>query len=421
MSNNWEKLKVGDGELLLFSGDNGIYQVRLYKGARRYIFKSLRTKKYEEAVQLATREFYDLDFKKRNELPIAHTAFSQVLNQYLNTRRNQLERGTHRQVNKVAQQSTSPANMRQMERVSKFLHEYYKNTPVDKITEKMLEGYVDWRIDYYKRIPKNKLPKKYSLIPADKTLQWETVFTLTILKYAKQQGYLGVQSVPKYFFKAQRNVTRPSFSLQQYRDLYRGIRRWINEGAATEERQYTRLLLRDYVLILANSGIRIGEANNLRETDVQPITDEQGRKVYRLIVEGKTGRRDCILRANATRYVERVFARNAEWADKNNRQRHNRRQKLDDGLWFFRMSNGNKIINLVDQFTYVLEKIDLKTNDKGEHFSLYSLRHFYAVQSLRRGISVFAVARNMGTSVEIIQKYYGKDATPLALATELAS
>ena len=104
----------------------------------------------------------------------------------------------------------------------------------------MLEGYVDWRIDYYKRIPKNKLPKKYSLIPADKTLQWETVFTLTILKYAKQQGYLGVQSVPKYFFKAQRNVTRPSFSLQQYRDLYRGIRRWINEGAATEERQYTR-------------------------------------------------------------------------------------------------------------------------------------------------------------------------------------
>ena len=124
MSNNWEKLKVGDGELLLFSGDNGIYQVRLYKGARRFIFKSLRTKNYEEAVQLATREFYDLDFKKRNELPIAHKAFSQVLNQYLNTRRNQLERGTHRQVNKVAQQSTSPANMRQMERVSKFLHEY---------------------------------------------------------------------------------------------------------------------------------------------------------------------------------------------------------------------------------------------------------------------------------------------------------
>lgn len=75
----------------------------------------------------------------------------------------------------------------------------------------------------------------------------------------------------------------------------------------------------------------------------------------------------------------------------------------------------------MDQFTHVLEKIDLKTNDKGEYFSLYSLRHFYAVQILRRGISVFAVTRNMGTSVEIIQKYYGKDATPLALATELPS
>jgi hypothetical protein len=70
--------------------------------------------------------------------------------------------------------------------------------------------------------------------------------------------------------------------------------------------------------ILANSGIRIGEANNLRELDVQPITDEQGCKIYRLIVEGKTGRRDGILRAKATRCVKRVFERNAEWLDENN-------------------------------------------------------------------------------------------------------
>jgi hypothetical protein len=39
--------------------------------------------------------------------------------------------------------------------------------------------------------------------------------------------------------------------------------------------------------------------------------------------------------------------------------------------------------------------------------------------SLRRGIGVFNVARNMGTSVQIIQGYYGRHATPRKLATQL--
>jgi len=35
------------------------------------------------------------------------------------------------------------------------------------------------------------------------------------------------------------------------------------------------------------------------------------------------------------------------------------------------------------------------------------------------GRSVFDVARNMGTSVQVIQNYYGKHATPIKLATQL--
>jgi hypothetical protein len=47
------------------------------------------------------------------------------------------------------------------------------------------------------------------------------------------------------------------------------------------------------------------------------------------------------------------------------------------------------------------------------------LRHFYAVNALRNGVGVFEVARNMGTSVQIIQEYYGKQATPTVFATRL--
>jgi integrase len=47
------------------------------------------------------------------------------------------------------------------------------------------------------------------------------------------------------------------------------------------------------------------------------------------------------------------------------------------------------------------------------------LRHFYAVNALRDGVGVFEVARNIGTSVQIIQEYYGKQATSAVFATRL--
>jgi integrase len=88
--------------------------------------------------------------------------------------------------------------------------------------------------------------------------------------------------------------------------------------------------------------------------------------------------------------------------------------------WFFRMADGARIITLIDQFKALLKTCGLEKNRYGEEYTLYSLRHFYAVQMLRRGkASIFDLARNMGTSVQIIERYYGRDATPLALATKL--
>jgi hypothetical protein len=37
--------------------------------------------------------------------------------------------------------------------------------------------------------------------------------------------------------------------------------------------------------------------------------------------------------------------------------------------------------------------------------------YFYAVMAFRNGVGGFEVARNMGTSVQVIQQYYGKQAT----------
>jgi hypothetical protein len=76
-------------------------------------------------------------------------------------------------------------------------------------------------------------------------------------------------------------------------------------------------------------------------------------------------------------------------------------------------------VTLIDQLDAALKEPRLQRNSFGEKYSIYSLRHFYAVQALRNGIGVFEVARNMGTSVQVIQEYYGKQATSAVFATRL--
>lgn len=85
----------------------------------------------------------------------------------------------------------------------------------------------------------------------------------------------------------------------------------------------------------------------------------------------------------------------------------------------FAMPDGSKIISLIDQLNAALKEAGIQRNTFGEKYSIYSLRHFYAVNALRNGVGVFEVARNMGASVEIIQEYYGKQATAAVFATRL--
>jgi integrase len=416
--------KLLEGTVLLFSR-NGIFQVRLYKGTRQYIYKSLKTRDLVKARDLATRAHYELLFRIEQNLPIQQKRFADVIDEYINLRRSQFLRGTYGESNKANQQQTSEHMLRQIIRVSKFWREYCGTKAVDSINDAVLRDYVVWRRDYYVRMPVEKRPTNHSLNPADKTLEWETTFALTLLKYAHERGYRGAKPLPKFRHLSQRTKTRPAFTLTEYAKLIRAMRSWIWAERDNAKFRYTREMLRDYVLILANSGMRVGEANNLRETDLVEIKDDDGRKLYGFTVDGKTGKRFVVLRANARRPVERVLERNAKWrtawetAELRGTKQHNRKATAQSN-WMFRMSDGNQTVTVIDQFNTVLEMASITHNTDGEKYTLYSLRHFYAVQMLRKGkVNVYDMARNMGTSVQMIEQYYGKHATSAVLATRL--
>ena len=60
----------------------------------------------------------------------------------------------------------------------------------------------------------------------------------------------------------------------------------------------------------------------------------------------------------------------------------------------------------------------VEIDSKGDKRTPYSLRHTYATMRLTEGVSVYTLARNMGTSVAMIERFYGQTRTP-DQATEL--
>ena len=276
-------------------------------------------------------------------------------------------RGDYKRGKNARGQQTSPFMLRQIQRVSKFWHEYCGTKTVEKIDDAVLKDYVEWRRDYYARMPNDEIPRNAKLNPADKTLEWETTFALTLLKYAHERGYRGNKPLPKFRYKAQRNRTRPPFTAEEYRRLYVGIRRWIRDTDNTRWR-YTRELLRDYVLLLANSGLRIGEGNGLRLGDLVKFKDENDRELYGFNVDGKTGKRFVVIRSNANRYVDRTIERNSRCQAEWQRIAEERGKAVNDYL--FKMADGAPIISLIDQFNTLLEREGLTHSADGEKYSL---------------------------------------------------
>ena len=70
--------------------------------------------------------------------------------------------------------------------------------------------------------------------------------------------------------------------------------------------------------------------------------------------------------------------------------------------------DGRPIGSFEKGFEQVLDEAGVLHGSDGKKRVPYSLRHTYATMRISEGVSVFQLAANMGTSVEMIENFYGK-------------
>lgn len=224
--------------------------------------------------------------------------------------------------------------------------------------------------------------------PSRSTLHKEIVCLRQVLRTANRRGWL--LSLPDMSepYRASNKIShRAWFSPEEYTRLYQATR----ARARHPKREKWRTAgerLHDYVLFMANTGLRPDECARLEFRDVtivQPAesADPAGR-ILEIEVRGKRGVGFCKSMPGAVRPFERARDRAVSPAPKDRVFGKTPREMLNR----------------------VLEELGLKTDREGRRRTAYSLRHTYICLRLMEGADIYQIAKNCRTSVEMIEKFY---------------
>ena len=220
-----------------------------------------------------------------------------------------------------------------------------------------------------------------------------------LMRYAKSKGY--IETLPNIEAPPIKRNPRPDFSLKDWTILTEYMRDWVSsptkrgKNGLDHKRYRERFYLQHYILVMGNTGIRIGEMRPCRWMDLSSGVGEDGEERIIFAVNGKTGKRHCVGNAGVERYIKRIW----EFRSKEIGTKPEMREPI------FCHPNGKRIGSYRKGFAQLLEECELRQDQYQNIRSLYSLRHTYATMRINE-VPIYQLAVNMGTSVEMIENYY---------------
>jgi integrase len=386
-------LHMRDGEVVLYRrAKSPVWQTRYKLKDGSWCRASTRKMSVEHAVQAACTMYDEARF--RQSLGLAQTAqnFAGLAHATLNELRSEMDAGRGKSV--YASYITC---------IEKYFVPYFGDKRMEQLKHDDIVAFEVWRNRQMTKQPKSSTLMNFASA-------WNRIQQTAIAK-----GWLSERAaVPKLTTRGMKSTSRPAFSNDEVVKLLAYMQTWSEKGRLAVEREI-RPLLRDYTEMLLLTGMRHGtEAMGICWKHIEWHTDKDVRYI-RIWVNGKTGGRWLIAKHRAVDVLNRL----------RERQEDVKHLSLDEVLVtpvqkkLFVFSNGYQAPSLNGTFRRLMRDSGMALDANGLNRTLYSLRHTYATQELFAGTDIHTLAKQMGTSVLMLERHYSKLTATMA-AEQLA-
>lgn len=377
-----EEVDICDGEVKLVRTQQSkqVWQMRVWvRGEGKYFRKSLRTKDLEQAKDKAKSIFY----KMMGQVEIGAKIFSITAQELV-------EGYTKHQEQRVDGGFITPGRLTTIKtQLKHFIGFVGEDTRLDSIQSHKYKDYYAYR----KRVKPEV--KNVTLVNERATLGH-------MYKWALEQGYISQSQLPVWSEIRKIISYRKALQREEYRVLYTYLRNW-HKNVSDEREVYERQLCRDFILILANTGMRLKEARFIKWNYVEIKKSKQrddGLTTYpnvhiHIPAEISKVRKD----RTAIGMRGDIFQRIKKYSNHTHAQDY----------VFANLDSGEAISRKTLYRLWDVIRKESGIGDFAEDYSYYSLRHTFATYRLQFGnVDVFTLSKVMGCSVKYIEEHYGQ-------------
>jgi integrase len=377
-----EQHELMGGKLHLYKRERSRYwQASAYlKGANRRI--STKEESLSHAKEIAEDWYLELRGKARSGDLSSGPPFKKAAAQFL------------QEVDAITQGERSPRYLPKLEQLlNVHILPFLGNVPLPQVTS--------GKIQEYRMHRRKTAQERIGRPPARSSIHHEIVCIRQVLKTALRHGwmqYLPDMSEP---YRANGKIShRAWFSPEEYKRLYEASRKRLTEPKRPFKTRWKWACeqMHDYILFMANTGLRPDEARRLQFRDVTVVKDEGSKEtILEIEVRGKRGVGFCKSTAKAVHPFRRLQERRRQKPKGDSRQASLAKPEGTDLLF---PTKPRELLNSL------LEETGMKRDRDGKLRTAYSLRHTYICFRLMEGADIYQIAKNCRTSVEMIEKFY---------------
>lgn len=279
--------------------------------------------------------------------------------------------------------------------IRKYHIPYFGKFNIAAIDIKKLTEFDIWRISELGRTP------------AKSTILTHNAAMMRVYDEAVINKWLTQTQVPTLANNGVSGDRRAAFSKDEFIKISYTAKQQILESS-NKKTAMIREMLVDYITVAVNTGIRPGtEMDNIKWGDISVERNHDKIVFFIYVRKGKTtkhtGARKVVCNPDVIWAFEELIERFPD-------------RKPNDIL--FRLRDGGTTLQLGRNFERILDGLKIKDSPRGER-TLYSLRHSYITWQLLNKVNPQAIARQCGTSLQMLEQHYNH-IVPEMFAAELS-